>query len=288
MAGVDAVEEATAVARRRVGEYYFGMRRTDRFTITSPFENPKDRMTLFFQHYDLRVYFSDGEWFDLGAGSFPITDRVWLVRLTPGRVGSLGSIGRWCQAALSCEIMSSGAHDHDQPVNISFQMLRTFGRLTEDLGMKPVGPMSIGNGVVISSGARIMPGVAIGDGAVVGALAKVTRDVEPLTIVAGDPAVPIRKRQPFVPWWDFTMSYLIANAGSIQDVAASPGPHEFRPERPRFALRKTGDQYKLIGFIADDALRPITEAPAAVQAYVAQALDPAVLTPYWLADCWAE
>jgi chloramphenicol O-acetyltransferase type B len=44
--------------------------------------------------------------------------------------------------------------------------------------------------------AMIMPGVTIGEGAVVASGAIVTRDVAPYAIVAGNPAVPIRKRFP--------------------------------------------------------------------------------------------
>jgi chloramphenicol O-acetyltransferase type B len=42
--------------------------------------------------------------------------------------------------------------------------------------------------------AMIMPGVTIGEGAVVASGAIVTRDVEPYTIVAGNPAKPVRSR----------------------------------------------------------------------------------------------
>ena len=44
----------------------------------------------------------------------------------------------------------------------------------------------------VGAGAVILPGVRIGRGAVVGALSVVTRDVEPLTVVAGQPAAPLR------------------------------------------------------------------------------------------------
>jgi putative colanic acid biosynthesis acetyltransferase WcaF len=43
--------------------------------------------------------------------------------------------------------------------------------------------------------ALLLPGVRIGEGAIVAAGAVVTRDVEPYTIVAGNPAKPLRKRQ---------------------------------------------------------------------------------------------
>lgn len=56
------------------------------------------------------------------------------------------------------------------------------------------GPVIIGNYVWISYRAIIMPGVTIGDGAVIAAGSVVTRDVEPYTIVAGSPARKIGER----------------------------------------------------------------------------------------------
>lgn len=58
----------------------------------------------------------------------------------------------------------------------------------------PYKTTKIGNDVWIGNRALIMQGVTIGDGAVVGAGSIVTKDVEPYTIVAGNPARVIRKR----------------------------------------------------------------------------------------------
>ena len=55
-------------------------------------------------------------------------------------------------------------------------------------------PVVIGNDVWIGTHAVIMPGIRIGDGAVIGAGSIVTKDVEPLTIVAGIPAKFMKKR----------------------------------------------------------------------------------------------
>ena len=57
------------------------------------------------------------------------------------------------------------------------------------------GDVTIGNRVWIGYRAVIMPGVSIGEGAVVAAGAVVTKDVEPFTIVAGVPARPIGTRK---------------------------------------------------------------------------------------------
>ncbi|MCM2454108.1 type B chloramphenicol O-acetyltransferase [Rhizobium sp. CG4] len=61
-------------------------------------------------------------------------------------------------------------------------------------GYKPAGDTVIGNDVWIGSEAVIMPGVKVGDGAVIGTRALVTRDVEPYAIIGGNPARNIRLR----------------------------------------------------------------------------------------------
>lgn len=61
-------------------------------------------------------------------------------------------------------------------------------------GYLSAGDTVIGHDVWIGSEAVIMPGVRVGSGAVIGTRALVSRDVEPYTIVGGNPARPIRKR----------------------------------------------------------------------------------------------
>ena len=70
----------------------------------------------------------------------------------------------------------------------------------------------IGHDTWIGAGAMIKPEVTVGDGAVVGAGALVTKDVAPYTIVAGNPAKLLRLRQPehiaerliALAWWDWS------------------------------------------------------------------------------------
>ncbi|TPM01435.1 antibiotic acetyltransferase [Mesorhizobium sp. B2-3-11] len=87
--------------------------------------------------------------------------------------------------------------------------------------------VTIGNDVWVGHGAVILPGIAIGNGAVIGANAVVTRDVPSYTIVAGVPAKPIRLR--FAPeiavriealaWWDWPVETL---ARAVPDMQAMP------------------------------------------------------------------
>ncbi len=56
-------------------------------------------------------------------------------------------------------------------------------------------PVTIGNDVWIGTRVIILPGIRIGDGAIIGAGSVVTKDVENYTIVAGNPARIIKKRK---------------------------------------------------------------------------------------------
>lgn len=53
-------------------------------------------------------------------------------------------------------------------------------------------PITIGNDVWVGAGAIVLGGVVLGDGSVIGAGAVVTRDVPDNTVVAGNPAKPVR------------------------------------------------------------------------------------------------
>ena len=77
--------------------------------------------------------------------------------------------------------------------------------------------VKINNDVYIGLNAIIMPGVTIGDGAVVGAGAVVTKDVPPYAIVAGVPAKVVKYRfeQPVIDkllelkWWDYPKDFIV-------------------------------------------------------------------------------
>jgi dTDP-4-amino-4,6-dideoxy-D-glucose acyltransferase len=56
-------------------------------------------------------------------------------------------------------------------------------------------PVRVGRHVIVGAGTVILPGVTIADGAAVGAMSLVRKDVAPFTIVAGNPARPIRPRE---------------------------------------------------------------------------------------------
>ena len=55
--------------------------------------------------------------------------------------------------------------------------------------------ITVGEDVFVGARAFVMPGISIGDGAIIGACSNVTSDVPPWMIAAGNPCKPIRKRE---------------------------------------------------------------------------------------------
>ena len=86
------------------------------------------------------------------------------------------------------------------------------------------GDIIIGNDVWIGYEAVILAGVSIGDGAIIGARAVVTKDVPPYTIVGGVPAKSIKKRFSdetissllSIQWWNWSKEKISKNIKAIQ------------------------------------------------------------------------
>lgn len=98
-------------------------------------------------------------------------------------------IGNYVCIASSVVILMGGNHNHNYdwitPYPFAEQIKSSY---------KPKGDTIIGNDVWIGMQAMIMPGVKIGDGAVIASRSVVTKDVEPYTVVGGNPAKFIKKR----------------------------------------------------------------------------------------------
>lgn len=129
-------------------------------------------------------------------------------------------IGKFCSIATGVVFMMGGncGHRYDW---ITQYPIGGFGQGEPDIDDPDMvqnsdsfvskGNTTIGNDVWIGAESLIMPGVTIGDGAMIATRAVVTKDVEPYTIVGGHPAKPIKKRFSDadiatllqVKWWDW-------------------------------------------------------------------------------------
>lgn len=107
--------------------------------------------------------------------------------------GAIFKIGAFCCIASGVNIFLGGEHRIDWATTYPFSTLWEGGKNIAG-HPKTKGDVIIGNDVWIGCEAVIMSGVTIGDGAVIGARAVVTKDIEPYAIYAGNPARLIRKR----------------------------------------------------------------------------------------------
>lgn len=139
-------------------------------------------------------------------------------------------IGKFCSIAFGVEIIM-GAANHSMnsfssyPFNlISKNWASRLGMTKADMPDK--GDTVIGNDVWIGRKTRIMPGVKIGDGAVIGSYSVISKNIPPYTIAAGDPIKIIRPR--FNPetvafleriqWWNFTPQQIEAAIPYLSSV----------------------------------------------------------------------
>lgn len=123
-------------------------------------------------------------WLNVEAenGTLNIGDYTFIGRGTEIEVSQSVTIGKHCLIAPNVFITD---HNHDtrrQGIPMFEQRCLS-------------APVTIGHNVWIGANSVILPGVTLGDGAVVGAGSVVTKDVPPNTIVGGVPAKFLRERE---------------------------------------------------------------------------------------------
>ncbi|MEZ5105178.1 MAG: CatB-related O-acetyltransferase [Draconibacterium sp.] len=111
-------------------------------------------------------------------------------------VGDKLIIGKFCMIASGAKFIMNGGNHLTEA--ISAYPFAIFGgdwaNAMEGKSYPSKGDTIIGSDVWIGHNATIMPGVHIGDGAVIATNSTVTKDVEPYSVVGGNPAKLIRKR----------------------------------------------------------------------------------------------
>jgi len=133
-------------------------------------------------------------------------------------------IGKFCSIATGVKFMMGGTQGH----NYNWIAAYPLDEFDEDFdGYNQVPPKAhklkgntiIGSDVWIGAEAMIMPGIHIGDGAVIGARSLVTKNVKPYEIWGGNPANIIKKRFSDdaieklleIKWWDWDIATLKRN-----------------------------------------------------------------------------
>jgi virginiamycin A acetyltransferase len=145
-------------------------------------------------------------------------------------------IGRYCAIASGTRFLMAGA-DHPTMGVSTFPFTMFGGQWAErtmDIvtAMPSRGDTVVGNDVWFGYRSTVMPGVRIGDGAIIAAGSVVTADVPPYTIVGGDPARPIRRRFDDADverlrraaWWDWPADLVTRHVRTI--MAGTPADIE--------------------------------------------------------------
>ena len=136
-------------------------------------------------------------------------------------IGDKLIIGKFCMIASNVTFIMNGAnHVTDAITSYPFAIFgQEWSNAMDNKTYPKKGDIVIGNDVWIGYNATILAGVTIGHGAIIAANATVTKDVEPYSIVGGNPAQLIRKRFPeetiakllAIAWWDWNLEKITSN-----------------------------------------------------------------------------
>jgi virginiamycin A acetyltransferase len=141
-------------------------------------------------------------------------------------IGDRLIIGKFCALARGIKFIMNGAnHKLDGFSTYPFQIFGNgWEKIAPQTGELPYkGDTVIGNDVWIGYEAVIMPGVQVGDGAIIAAKSVVVGDVLPYMIVGGNPAKPIRQRFDDdviralleIAWWNWDIEKVTRNLEKI-------------------------------------------------------------------------
>jgi virginiamycin A acetyltransferase len=149
-------------------------------------------------------------------------------------IGDRLVIGPFCAIAKGATFIMNGAnHQMTGFSTFPFAIFRNGwdeGFDINSYGEGVRGNTKLGADVWVGANATILPGIKIGDGAIIAANAVVSKNVKPYTIVAGNPARRIRQRfddetiaaLQAIAWWDWPVEKITRNLPAIRaaDLAA--------------------------------------------------------------------
>ena len=142
-------------------------------------------------------------------------------------IGDKLIIGKFCMIASNVTFIMNGAnHLTDSITSYPFAIFgHDWSNAMEGKSYPTKGDTIVGNDVWIGYNSTIMPGIRIGDGAIIATNSTITKDVEAYTIVGGNPAKEIRKRFTEketiklleIKWWNWTIEKITQNLKYLTD-----------------------------------------------------------------------
>lgn len=201
------------------------------YTIFKEFKNPLT-VFLFMKGLNKECIIKTKNFGDFNMNSSDLKDLPYFFIIvnsyhTDWGIGSYGNpkilfeekgnlkVGKFCSIANDVTIFVGGEHNTKSISSFPFTPKNHYSK----------GDVTIGNDVWIGKSATILSGITIGDGAVIGANSVVTKNVEPYSIVAGNPAKIIKhrfndetiKKLLKIKWWDFDIHTIWENRKLLND-----------------------------------------------------------------------
>jgi virginiamycin A acetyltransferase len=142
------------------------------------------------------------------------------IRMVGGNIGQV-KIGKYCSLGEDVQAFMSFDHNIDNISTFPFNYRPNSQIMT----------VNVGNDVWIGSHTVLFKGVKVGDGSIIGAYSKITKDIPPYSVVVGDSRI-LRKRFSDedirfllkIRWWDFTDK----EVEELKPILHSPDIHVLR------------------------------------------------------------
>jgi acetyltransferase-like isoleucine patch superfamily enzyme len=146
------------------------------------------------------------------------------VHVFPGDTGTI-AVGKFTSIGPGVELFVGGEHRTDWVTTFPLRLRLELPGALSDGHPRQTKETTIGHDVWIGAGSTILSEVAIGNGAVIGAKAVVADHVRPYAVVAGNPAVEIRRRFDDevveqlleIEWWNWPIEQIRESVDRLSD-----------------------------------------------------------------------
>ena len=223
------IDDMATITECKIGTNFYAKRNvTAKHTIFADCINLQENVSVFETKclgYNWIGFGTYIDWSNIGFGTY-IGGRNYISRVTFGRYCSVGSDVKIICGTHPTSFVSTypGFYNHAHEGQV-FDF-HTGLHFDENKYTFNGDFVTVGNDVWICDNAKILQGVNIGDGAIIGAGALVTKDVKPYSIVGGNPAKLIRfrfsknnrKKLLKICWWNQSVEWIQARATQFENI----------------------------------------------------------------------